>query len=246
MDEPAVAQSLIDSGLNTKSASLYLTLLGARRMTIAELARVSGIKRATCYEHLDQLLFHDFVTRIPVGKRMFYAANDPRKIVGVFKKKLASLESNIEQLQRIRNEAVHRPRVVFYEGKREIRNIYNELFRTIGDTYSIFPADSFFQSFTAEDYDEFDKEISKHALKSHDLFLADKHYRRIKEIRAKNGGANKHDKRLPKDFQSNVDVLIYSDKVALVSLRDLSGIVIENPDIAQLFKSIHKLIWRSI
>ena len=44
---------LQEVGLPEKAASLYFTLLNKKRMTIAELARESGVKRATCYEYLD-------------------------------------------------------------------------------------------------------------------------------------------------------------------------------------------------
>src|SRR3989344_3311298 len=142
-------------------------------------------------------------------------------------------------MAKIQDEATNEARVVFYEGKREIRNTYDDLFKTVGDVYTIFPAATFFESFTEQDYEEFDKSISNYALKSRDLFVADKFYKRIKEIRDKNGSDNKLDKKLPTDFASNVDVLIYSEKVALISLRDLSAIVIENKDIADLFRNLH-------
>lgn len=244
MDESSALGALAEAGLDPKSARLYLTLLRTRRMTVAELARESGVKRATCYEHLDQLLSRNFVTRIPVGKRMFYSANDPKKIVAEFRKRLETLESKAEVLQNIRNEVVHRPRVVFYEGRREIRNIYNELFKTVGDAYSIFPAETFFQSFTVQDYDDFDKEISKHAFRTYDLLSQDRYYKRVREIRSKNSSSKKYDKKLPKDFKNNVDVLVFSDKVALISLRDLSALVIQNSDIAELFRSLHGFIWK--
>ncbi|MDO8576601.1 MAG: hypothetical protein Q7R90_04800 [bacterium] len=41
-----------------------------------------------------------------------------------------------------------------------------------------------------------------------------------------------------------MDVLISSDKVALISLRDLSAIVIENKDIAELFRNMHSFMWK--
>ena len=69
---------------------------------------------------------------------------------------------------------------------------------------------------------------------------------KLMDIRRKNGNENKIEKRLPEWFKSNVDVLMYSDKVALVSLRDLSATVIENKDIADLFRNMHELMWKSV
>lgn len=245
MDQVSAITSLRSVGMPEKAAEIYLSLLGTTKATISEIARTTGVKRATCYEYIDHLLKENFIERLPIGKRMYYSAIEPKKVLQSFRKKATALENTLNELEKVHDTAVNKPRIVFYEGKRELRQIYEDLFKTVGDAYSIFPAETFFQNFTEEDYDEFDKEISAHALKSRDLFVADKHYRKIKEIRAKNGG-EKLDKRLPSSFTSNVDVLIFSDKVALISLRDLSAIVIENKDIADLFKNMHSFMWKSL
>lgn len=240
------AKMLIALGLSEKAATIYLTLLGTSRMGIAEMSRTSGIKRATCYEQLDHLLRQGFVAKVPVGKRTYYTAESPTKVLSEFKKKTVAFERQVDELEQLHDKATNKARVIFFEGKQQIRNIYNDLFTTVGDAYSIFPAEAFFKSFTEEDYDEFDKVISGHAFKAKDLFVADKYYKKIKTIRERNKADHKLDKRLPPDFKSNVDVLIGSDKVALISLRDLSAIVIENADIAELFRSMHQFMWRAL
>jgi sugar-specific transcriptional regulator TrmB len=244
MDYKKLQTTLESLGLPEKAAAIYLALLGKQRMSIAELSRETGVKRATCYEYLEILLKKDFIVRVPVKKRILYVAASPQKILLEFKKQSREIEGVLNELNAMHDKAINKPKVTFYEGKREIRRIYQDTFKTMGDAASIFPAARFFENFTEEDYDEFDKEINAHALKSRDLFVADKYYKKIKEIRAKNGPANKLDKKLPSWFTCNVDVLIYSDKVALISLRDLSAIVIDNKDIADLFRNMHAFMWK--
>ncbi len=246
MDTSGIAQALTGAGLSAKAAGIYLSLLGKRKMTISDIAHESGTKRATCYEHIDALLAQDFVVRVPVGKRMFYAAVGPMKILDTFKKRVASLEEKLPHMLEIHDQAVQKPKISFYEGKRELRRIYDDLFKTVGEVHSIFPPAVFFENFTEADYDDFDKSIGDHAIKSKDLFVADRFYKKIKEIRDRNGSEIKVDKKLPDWFKSNVDVLIYSEKVALISLRDLSAIVIENKDIADLFRNLHKGMWNFV
>ena len=246
MDTSATVQTLQELGLQEKTATVYASLLGKNRLGIAEIARTSGIKRATCYEHLEILLQKDFVIRIPIGKRTYYGAVSPQKILSDFKKRTAIFETRIDELSRLHDAAVNKPRITFYEGKREIKNIYTDLFKTVGDTYSIFPAEAFFKSFSEKEYLEFEDTNSAHAFKTHDLFIAGNYRKKLKEMREKNGHENKSDKMLPDWFTSNVDVLIFSDKVALISLRDLSAIVIENKDIAELFKHMHSFMWKAL
>src|ERR1700704_5241375 len=116
MDHQGLAHVLEEMGLPKNAAAIYISLLGAHKMTISEIARESKIKRATCYEYLDFLLNKDFVIRIPVGKRMFYAAVEPKKILLDFKKKTALLEERVLEMALIHDAAVQKPRVVFYEG----------------------------------------------------------------------------------------------------------------------------------
>lgn len=235
---------LQEAGLNEAEAQVYSTLLKVQKMTVSEIARATDIKRPTCYQYLDVLLAKDFVVRIPVGKRMYYGAASPKKILALAKKRFEVFETAVEEMSKQHEESTNKPKVVFFEGKRELKNIYEDLFKTVGDIYSIFPPAAFFENFTEREYDEFDNSISQYAIKSKDLIVDDKYFKQVDQIRKKNGTENKVTKKLPESFKSNVDVLVYDNKVALISLRDLSAIVIESKDIAELFKSIHSTIWR--
>ncbi len=246
MEQTNPLAALEGVGLPQKAAVIYMCLLGKNRMDIAEIARESSVKRATCYEHLEQLLAKDFIVRVPVGKRTYYAANEPEKLLSDFKKRARMFEENVAHMTQMHERATNKPKVTFREGKREMKKIYEELFKTVGDAYSIFPPDVFFETFSLEEYDEFDKEVVEHAMKVRDLFLRSKYNKKITEIRAKNGDTGRSAKILPEWFSSNVDVLIFKDTVALISLRDLSAIVIENKDIADLFKNMHSFMWKTL
>ena len=239
-------EALQAMGLEEKAAEVYLALLRRPQMTVSEISRETGIKRATCYEYIDQLIAKDYVTREPSGKRTFYSAVDPKRVFAIFRRDIAKIEGAVLEMSALHEHASNKPRVTYYEGKRQLKLIYEDLFKTVGDVHSIFPAATFFENFTEQDYDEFDRSLGQHALTSKDLFVADKHYKRLLEIREKNGSAKKIAKKLPDWFKSNVDVLIYSEKVALISLRDLSAIVIENKDIADLFRNMHSFVWNGV
>lgn len=237
-------QTLEALGLDDKEAKVYLALLTHQRLTVAELARHSGVKRATCYEQLETLLKKNFVVREPIGKRTYYVAHSPQKVFADFRRRTKELELGMEELITLHDRATRKPKVTYFEGKQELKGIYDDLFKTVGDVQSIFPAEEFFSNFSEKDYTDFDTAVQQHALKTRDLFVADAAYKKLMRLREENGSTGAT-KKLPADFQSNVDVLIFSDKVALISLRDLSAIVIENRDIADLFRSFHSHLWRS-
>jgi sugar-specific transcriptional regulator TrmB len=238
--------ALSEIGLSEPEAAIYAELIKSPKLTISQIARATNIKRPTCYQHIETLLAKDLILRTPVGKRTFYNAVSPRKLLSSMRERYVALESSIEDMMLQYDESTHKPRVMFYEGKREIKNIYEDIFKTIGDTYSIFPPAAFFKNFTEHEYDEYDAMIGSHAFKSKDLIIKDAHFKPVMRIRNKNLNENKITKALPDSFKSNVDVLIYHDKVALISLRDLSALVIESKDIAELFKSMHQTIWKEL
>jgi len=243
MNKDNLITALTQSGLPSKAAAMYIALLGTKKMTISEIARETRLKRATCYEYLDILLSRELLVRLPIGKRMHYAAANPQKILSQLKKSTERLEQVLPEMLEMHEKALKKPKVTFYDGKKEVRSIYEDMFTTVGEVRSIFPPAAFFENFTESDYADFDKSLSKHAIVSKDLFVQDKSYKKVAAIRESNAG-NKSGKKLPKWFSSNVDVLIYSEKVALISLRDLSGVVIENKDIADLFRNFHAALWK--
>lgn len=239
-----IIQTLENTGLDSKEAVIYTSLLQNGKMTATEISRNSKVKRATAYQHIEGLLEKDLITRLPIGKRMYYLANNPKKILADFDKKKKDLESNIKEMSKLFNESIHKPKVSFYEGKREIKKVYDDLFQTTSDMYSIFPPASFFQNFSEQEYKEFDLLIKDHAFKSKDLIVDQEGIKKVLNIRKNNGEEGQYTKTLPKSFESNVDVVITGNKVALISLGNLSALVIENDEIADFFKNTHKFFWK--
>ncbi len=234
---------LVDVGLHQLEAKIYLVLLNTARMTVSDIARSSNIKRPTCYQYIDSLLIKGFILKVPIGRRIFYTAVAPTKVLQEVKKRYSKFEKSVQYLEKQYEENIQKPKVIFYEGKNNIKNIYKETFESVGDIKSIFPAQEFFKNFTVEEYHEFDKLIGGYKFKSKDLMMDDNYFKVVNNIRRKNGLDNKITKKLPTSFQNKVDVLIYENKVALISLGDLSAVVIEHKNIAELFNSMHNTLW---
>jgi len=238
-----ISKTLEKIGLNRKESLIYTVLLKGGKMTVTEISKSSDVKRATVYEYINTLLLKDFIVRVPVGKRMFYSATNPKKILANFENKKKSLEASMDEMLGLFNESIDKPKVLFYEGKRELRKIYDDIFQSMGDTYSIFPPKSFFSNFSEREYAEFDKVIKSNSFKMKDLMVQQEGLKKVLAIREKQEHKDQQTKILPKWFESNVDVIIYENKVALISLGNLSAIVIENKDIGDFFKNIHKFLW---
>ena len=51
---------------------------------------------------------------------------------------------------------------------------------------------------------------------------------------------------LPKETNISVDILIYRNKIALISFDNLYGIVIQNKEISECMIQIHKVLWNTL
>lgn len=204
---------------------------------------MTHLKRTTCALYIESLLAKDSIVRTRSGKRTKYLAVAPQHLLIRLQKQQETAEHALSDLQTLYQGSRAQTKIRFYEGKREIKHIYQDMFQTMGTIYSIFPPRAFFKHFSYEEYAEFDQLISQHACRSRDLIVGDEHFRKVQTIRAEHPTEQKQTKRLPATFRSNIDLLIFRDKAALISLRDLSAVVLENPDIAHFFKQLHEYIW---
>ena len=124
---------LQEAGLKESEAAVYSILLKSQKMTVSEIARATGIKRPTCYQHLDSLLIKDFVIRIPLGKRMYYGAACPKKILASAKKRFSVFETAVEEMTRQHEESTNKPKVVFTKVSASLKiftKIYSKLSAT--------------------------------------------------------------------------------------------------------------------
>jgi sugar-specific transcriptional regulator TrmB len=239
-----IAQQLEQFGLDDKETKIYLALLGLGTASISDIAKKAGVKRPTTYLYIEDLLQKQLIYRTVKGKRTFYVAHDPQKIMYVLDEKRKNLEKILPELQSVHKLAFNQPKIRFYEGKEGLKNIYNEFFATSFPVYGAFSADKF--------YEVFDEEFNAHIF---DLMrenggqiydLVEKTKFSESYIKKKQYKKDHKAKLLPDDFKMATDMLVAEDKVALISFDNLSGVVIEDADIAETHRQFLKFMWKSI
>lgn len=237
-------KNLENVGLEPKEAGIYLAVLHLGKATIADIARKSKVKRMTVYQHIDDLLRKSLVHKTAQGKRVFYVAESPEKIVKILERKKKHFEKVLPDLKTIFGHSSHKPQIRFYEGIEGMRAIYDELTKTSQTIYGAFAADKYFSVFNEGDNERFFQNIRESGGQIKDLIedtpAGRKH---AKSGNYKNIGAPKI---LPKDFKLAVDLMIAGDKVAMISLVNLVGVVIQNFEIAELQRNFIKFIRRHV
>lgn len=242
--ESKYTNELVGIGLSEKEATIYFYLLHNTTASITEISKGAQIKRPTCYIYIEEMLRKGMLNRVPVGKKFKFSAIPPEKLVNVFKRNVNKFEESLPELSDIYNQNLRETKVTFFKGKQGVREIYNDSFSTVGDAYSIFPADEYFKKYSMEEFKNNEKVISQTKFKSKDLIIDGKSFKEVDEFLKGLGNDSKIYKKLDKSFNTSVDVLIYGSKVALISLKSLDAVVIDNPEIAELFKLFHKKLWQ--
>jgi len=238
-----IEKILRELGFSKNEAKVYLAVLRLGVANITEIARESSIIRTALYIYVDKLLKQDLLQKTFKGKRIYYIPQNPKKILTILEKRKRKAKEILPLLVDLHNTSSKKPTVKFYEGKEGMRSIYREMTKTPKRLWSIFSADRYYTVFSEKDGGEFLKNIYESGGELRDLVENTKEGKRYVE----NGIVDNigKSKLLPKDFLFDVDLLVSGDKIAMISLINLIGVVIENKEMAKLQRNFLKFIWKS-
>jgi len=244
-------ESLINLGLNEKEARVYLALLPLEKATAYTVAIRSGLKKPTTYLILNNLVSKGFVLKIPQEKKHLFLARSPRKCLAMAKEKLSTAEENLPELLAIQKKSDEKTNVSYYEGLSGVKEMNRMLIKNMA---SIPEEKRSFVAFYAHQKDtpEF---LQKYWLELNEEFRKNKIKRRY--ITTKHPSIQKYLENetikkfhvemkalSEKEYSSNISVEIYNNFVQIISHRYVQGILIENPDVADVMKQIFNLVWK--
>jgi len=231
---------LKDLGLTETEAKIYLACLELGSDSVLHIAKKAEIKRPTCYLSLDSLFEKGLVSKVEKKNTTFYSAEDPNIILNKYKEKIANFQDLLPFFHAKFNKGP-KPKIRYYEGKEALWNIYTKI---------MFPSKKiyFFGTNTKKLLETFptiieywDDHYSSQCQESLELASYDettfkKIYKKIKNHKVRN---------MPKSLPVFADAIIIEDKIFIVSLNNLFGILIESEDLAKTFKSFFMLAWQA-
>lgn len=237
---------LMDAGLSEKEAKVYLALLELGTSTVTELARRAKVTRTNAYHLLNALLSYGLVSSNQEEAKMFFSAEKPERLLYFMKERLNRTERTYEEIENLLPELrsiYHDPeqkvRVRYYEGVEGIISVYEDTltakskilgYASVEQQHAFFPG--YFPAY-------YDRRTAK-GIKV-ECFLAEtSDSLRIKEM------DKKHLRKsliVPKQFSISPEINIYDDKIAILSLKEKFGVVIESKEVADAFKKMFALAY---
>ena len=241
---------LEDLGLSEKEAKVYLASLELGESAPAEIAKHAGINRATTYVIAEKLVKDGLMSQLEKDKKTYFMAENPEQLLRLLRKQEQNIKNKEQEFQKylpelktIFDTAGERPKVRFFEGKEGLRAIQEDFLsskdKNIEEVYS---SDDVRNVFSDDDLQKIrqmrkDKRICSRAInirktnKRPQIFLPE-----LSEMRM-----------VPYDkFPIHSDILLYDNKVAMVSLKGkLVGVIIENKTIIDTLRSVFNLAWEA-
>ncbi|MCD4704847.1 hypothetical protein K8R66_02100 [bacterium] len=229
---------LRDLGLTEIEAKIYLACLELGTDSVLHIAKKAEIKRPTCYLSLDNLFEKGLVSKIEKKNTTLYSAEDPNIILNKYKEKIANFQDLLPFFHAKFNKGP-KPKIRYYEGKEALWEIYTKVIAPEKKIY-FFGTDieKLLKHFpTLIDY--WVKNYSTKCKKSLELVS----YNKAGLKHAKINKKNREIRVMPKNLPVFADIAIIKNKVFIVSLDNLFGILIESDDIAKTFKNFFMLAW---
>ncbi len=124
-----IKATLRELGLNQKESNVLLALYALKKATVAEIARQSKLPRTTIYTALNKLLEKQMVMRAKVGKRELWEAVTPNRFLALKQEQVNQLKSIVPELEQLATlpEVVDKSTVVQYKGARGLQRVYDML-----------------------------------------------------------------------------------------------------------------------
>lgn len=238
--------SLKNLGLSEKEAAVYLALLQGGQATAYQIAKRSGLKKPTTYVILDELISRGAARKIMKGRGAIYGATDPVELFVDARSRFEQAERVLPQLRALAASDKKIITASYFEGLSGIQEMYKQVLQKhAGKTcVGFFAHEKDTPKELREYWPVLNAEMIKQKITLRGITTRDETTKEYLEF-----------KKIPKEFldlkglsphvySSNVSIEIYGDYTQIVSHRHMQGLLIQNPDIADVLRQIFELVWK--
>jgi sugar-specific transcriptional regulator TrmB len=232
--------NLISLGLDEKAAKVYFAGLKTGSTTASNLAKVADIKRGTIYGIIQNLKKQNLCKESVLKGKTTFTMSDPNQLLLMQKERQSVLNYLLPSLRNV-SILQNMPKVSIYNGVEEVKNVALEILQTKEKILSVENLETSNIHFGEVWTDNYIRERKKRKISTDVLAIknstsVDLAKSDIKDLR--------QIKFLPKEMNLDVDVVIYENKVLLISFDiPIFAVLIEDEKISKSFKNIFNFVW---
>jgi sugar-specific transcriptional regulator TrmB len=240
-------QKLMEFGLSTEEAKVYMTSLELGGSFASTIASKSKLPRVNVYYILEKLRQKGFITMNHKGKVKFFVAEPPQVLVNKMEERFKNAEKLLPQLLSLTNVHAFKPIIRSYEGIEGIKTIFEQSLNAKSEIMGYTNLEAL-GALLPEYLPNYTQKLVKKQTKTRWLspstprardfiqdFYPKKHPENLIEILFIN----------PKEFAFENQISIFDNFVTIVSLNpdELIGLSIESPVYARTQRAIFNLSW---
>ncbi|MCX6765463.1 MAG: hypothetical protein NT136_00670 [Candidatus Moranbacteria bacterium] len=232
-------------GLEGKKADVYLAALELGSATVIEIAKKAEIKRTTGYDILLDLEKLGLISETMKGRRRFFIGEDPENIQKKLKEKESLFSEILPQLKSVYNIKGVKPKIRFYEGKEGLREVYADTLKYSGEMLA-FASEDVAKVLGTDWVNNYLKTRTKKGIRVRAIMPGTEFL--TKEIISRDREQLRTTKTInPKKYPFSIEINIYGyQKVALMSSKEETGLIIEGAEIYNTMKLIFELLWDNL
>lgn len=232
-------------GLSEGEAKVYLSLLETGSTLAGPIIKRSGLHRGTTYQILQRLKEKGLISSVIKGKKQYFQAAEPQRLMDVLKEKEEKLQEILPELNAKLDSSKEKQEVTVYAGAKGIRSVLDKMLEELnpGGGYYDFGVSGLFRNVMGPYWDLWQRKKRKYKIKSQVIFNEELKRENPELLEDYYGEARFH----PSEFSSITDTMIYKDTVVLLiwTAKPPVAIVIKNKDNAESYMNQFKLLWKS-
>lgn len=246
-----IPEVLVNLGLSTEEAEIYLSLLSDGPQSASQLSKSTKVKRTYIYSVSASLIKKGLASQTKRGKTTIFSPMSPDKLLSLVENKKVLLEQTENTLESImpslkeKFEAVDvRPVITYYEGENGIKKANLEVLAEKKEILAFLVVNK-----------EIDKRMESFWKKYYQQRVEDNIFVRAITPNTKEGieYKNRDNEELREtrlvsknDFPINIEKNIVGNKVAFFSTigKKLIATIIENKEIADTERVIFEIVWK--
>ena len=194
---------------------------------------------------IEKLMKKGLMSSVEKGKKTYFQTEDPKRLLKLLeeqedglKRKEEEFKKYLPELETLFNIAEEKPKVRFFEGKEGLIAIREDYFKAKDkNVLGIFAIDEEKNIFSEDERIKASSEREKRKIKIKLIYTNSEKITRQSDLTER---MFIHKEKFP----LTSSLIIYDDKISMVSLKGkLVGVIVENNEISNTFKSIFNLAW---
>jgi sugar-specific transcriptional regulator TrmB len=234
-------------GLSDSESSIYLTALQNGPQTIQTLARLTAYSRVTIYEHVDSLMNRGLISTVEKGKKRFFAAEPPERVISFAENQVSQLQSTLKEMVSSIQElkliqSGDKPVVKMFEWKDAAKTIRDDVLNTNPSILYEFGNIDAVVDFIGDrkSFVDYYNELEKRKIKRKLIFLS-----KEKEPVRRGGFEEIISIKNEDDFFG--DIFVYGNKISLITMKgEQIVVVVESKILSDTFVRFFELLWNQL